>query len=57
MGDCLEDIPESPPLIRVDNGEFTPTYDPSTDLAELGVVISEIRTMHDRPTHSKPLIL
>ena len=53
MGDHLEDIPEPPPPIRVDNGEFTPMYDPSHDLAELGPVISEIRTMHDRPTHSR----
>ena len=29
MGDHLEDIPEPPPPIRVDDGEFTPTYDPS----------------------------
>ena len=53
MGDHLEDIPEPPPPIRVDDGEFTPTYDPSPDLAELGPVISEIGTFHDRPTHSR----
>ena len=53
MGDRLEDIPEPPPPIRVDNGEFTPTYDPSPDLAELGLVIYNIGTMHDRPTHSR----
>ena len=53
MGDRLEDIPEPPPPIRVDDGEFTPTYDPSLDLAELGLVISEIGTLHDRPTHSR----
>ena len=53
MGDRLEDIPEPPPPIRVDVGDFTPTYDPSPDLAELGPMISEIGTMHDRPTHSR----
>ena len=53
MGDRLEDIPEPPPPIHVDDGEFTPTYDPSPDLAELGPVISEIGAMHDRPTHSR----
>ena len=42
MGDFAEGIPEPPPPIRVDDGEFTPTYDPSPDLAELGPVISEI---------------
>ena len=42
MGDRLEDIPEPPPPIRVDDGEFTPTYDPSPDLAEFGPVISKI---------------
>ena len=52
MGDHLEDIPEPPPPIHVDNGEFTPTYDPSPNLAELGPVISEIGTLHDRPNHS-----
>ena len=45
MGDHLEDILEPPPPIRVDNGDFTPTYDPSPDLAELGPMISEIGTM------------
>ena len=53
MGDRLEDIYEPPPPIRVEDGEFTPTYDPSPDLAELGPVISEIGPLHDRPTHSK----
>ena len=53
MGDRLEDIPEPPPPIRVDDGEFTPTYDPSPDLDELGPVISEIGEMHDRPIHSR----
>ena len=53
MGDRLEDIPEPPPPIRVDDGEFTPTYDPSPDLAKLVPVISEIGTLHDRPTHSR----
>ena len=41
MGDHLEDTSEPPPPpIRVDDGEFTPTYDPSPDLTELGPVIS-----------------
>ena len=53
MGDHLEDIPEPPSLIHVDDGEFTPTYDPSPNLAELGLVISEVGTFHDRPTHSR----
>ena len=53
MGDRLEDIPEPPPPIRVDDGEFTPTYGPSPNLAEFGPVISEIGTLHDRPTHSR----
>ena len=53
MGDHIEDIPELPSPILVDDGEFTPTYNPSPDLAELGPVISEIGTFHDRPTYSK----
>ena len=53
MGDSSEGIPEPPPPIRVDYGEFTPTYDPSPELAKLGPVISEIGTLHDRPTHSR----
>ena len=53
MGDSSEGIPEPPPPIRVDDGEFTPTYDPSPDLAELGPVISEIGAMHDIPTYSR----
>ena len=53
MGDHLEDTSEPPPPIRVDDGEFTPTYDPSPNLTELGPVISEIGTMHDRPSHSR----
>ena len=53
MGDHIEGIPEPPPPIRVDDGEFTPTYDPSPDLDELGPVISEIGTMHNRPNHSR----
>ena len=32
MGDSSEGIPEPPPPIRVDDGEFTLTYDPSPDL-------------------------
>ena len=53
MGDHLEGIPEPPSLIRVDDGEYTPTYDPSPDLAELGSVISKIGPLRDRPTHSR----
>ena len=53
MGDHIEGIPEPPSPIRVDDGEFTPTYEPSPDLAELGPVISEIGTFHDRPTYSR----
>ena len=53
MEDQSKTIPEPPPPIRVDDGEFTPTYDPSHDLAELGPVIFEIGAMHDRPTHSR----
>ena len=53
MGDHLEGISEPPSPIRVDDGHFTPTYDPSPELAELGPVIFEIGTMHDRPTHSR----
>ena len=53
MGDSSKGITEPPPPIRVDDGEFTPTYDPSPDLAELGPMISKIGTMHDRPTHSR----
>ena len=53
MEDHSETIPEPPPLLRVDNGEFTPTYDPSPDLAEFGPVISQIGSLHDRPTHSR----
>ena len=40
MEDHSETIPEPPPPIRVDDGDFTPTYDPSPDLAEFGPVIS-----------------
>ena len=46
----FEDIPEPPPPIRIDDGELTPTYDPSPDLAEFGPMISEIGSIHDRPT-------
>ena len=53
MGDHMESIPEPPSPIQVDDGEFTPTYDPSPNLAELGPVISEIGTFHDIPTHSR----
>ena len=37
----------------MEDGEFTPTYDPSPDLIELGPVIFEIGTFHDRPTYSR----
>ena len=40
MEDHLETILEPPPPIRGDDGEFTPTYDPSPNLAEFGPVIS-----------------
>ena len=53
MGDHIEGIPEPPSPIHVDDGDFTPTYDPSPDLAEIGPVIFEIGTLHDRPTHSR----
>ena len=53
MGYHIEGIPEPPSPIQVEDGEFTPTYDPSPDLAEFGPVISEIGNFHDRPTHSR----
>ena len=53
MGDHVEGILEPPSPIQVENGEFTPNYDPSPDLTELGPVISEIGTFHDRPTYSR----
>ena len=40
MEDHSETIPEPPPLLCVNDGEFTPTYDPSPDLDELSPVIS-----------------
>ena len=40
MEDHLEIIPDPPPPIHIDDGELTPTYDPSPDLAEIGPVIS-----------------
>ena len=42
MGDHMEGIPEPPSPIQVEDGEFTPTYDPSPNLTELGPMISEI---------------
>ena len=54
MEDHSEIIPDPPPPIRVDDGEFTPTYNPSPDLAEIGPVISQIGSLHDRPTHTRP---
>ena len=53
MEDHSETIPEPPPPIRVDDGEFTPTYDPSPDLADSGPVISQIGSLHDIPTHPR----
>ena len=53
MGDYSEDIPKPPPPIRIDNGEFNPTYDPSPNLADIGPMMFEIGTLHDRPTHSR----
>ena len=41
-----------PSSIQVEDGEFTPNYDPSPDLTELGPVIFEIGTFHDIPTYS-----
>ena len=51
MGDRVEGIPEPPSPIQVEDGEFTPNYDPSPNLTELGPIISEIGTFHDRPTY------
>ena len=53
MGDHVEGIPEPPSPIHVEDGEFTPNYDPSHNMTELGPVISKIRTFHDRPTYSR----
>ena len=53
MGDHVEGILEPPSPIHVEDGEFTPNYDPSPDLTELGPMISEIGTFHDRPTYSR----
>ena len=52
MGDHIEGIHEPPSSIHVEDGEFTPKYDPSPNLTELGPMISEISTFHDRPTYS-----
>ena len=62
MGDHEDGIPELSSPLRVDDGEFTPTYDPSPDMpmiselgpviSKLGSVIFEIGTFHDRPTYS-----
>ena len=52
MGDHIEGISKPPSPIQVDDGEFTPSYDPSLDLIELGPVIFEIGTFHDRPAYS-----
>ena len=49
-GDHVEGISEPPSPIQVGDGEFTLNYDPSHDLTELGLVISEIGTFHYRPT-------
>ena len=42
MEDHSETILEPPPPVHIDDGELTPTYDPSPDLAEFGLVISQI---------------
>ena len=39
MGDHIESIPKPPSPIHVEDGEFTPNYDASPDLTELGPVI------------------
>ena len=52
MGDHIEGILEPPSPIQVEDGEFTPNYDPSPDMTELGPVISKIGTFHDIPTYS-----
>ena len=52
MGDHIEGIPEPPSPTQVEDGEFTPNYDPSPDLTKLSPVISVIGTFHDRPTYS-----
>ena len=55
MGYCEDGIPELSSPLRVDDGEFTPNYDPSLDMpviSDLGLVIFEIGTFHDRPTYS-----
>ena len=55
MGDHSEDTSESLPTpIHVDDGAFTPSYDISPDLTELGPVISEIGALHDTHIHSRP---
>ena len=44
MGDREDGIPELCSPLRVDDGEFTPTYDPSHDMpviSDLGPVVSE----------------
>ena len=53
MEDHSETIPKRPPPVRIDDGELTPTYDPSPNLAEFGPVISQIGSLHDRPTHPR----
>ena len=50
MGDHEEGILEPPSPIQVEYGDFTPNYDLSPDMTELGPIISEIGTFHDRPT-------
>ena len=53
MEDHSETILEPPPPVRIDDGELTPTYDPSPELVEVGPVISQIGSFHDRPTHHR----
>ena len=42
-----------PSFIQVEDGEFTPNYDPSPDLTKSSPVIFEISTFHYRPTYSR----
>ena len=53
MEDHSENISEPPPPIRINDGELTPTYDPSPNIIEFGPMISQIRSSHDRPTHPR----
>ena len=55
MGDHEDGILELSSPLQVDDGEFTPTYDPSPNMpviSKLGPIIFEIGTFHDRTTYS-----